>query len=303
MLVINDESCYGSRIMTKILVFGKNGQIARALQKVLTSDAEFLGHDIAQFEKPEGLHRLLDEYQPQIIINTAAYTAVDKAETEKDLCFTINAEAPKQMAQWAKAHEALLIHFSTDYVYGGNGELPQTEKTSQEPLNVYGASKKAGEEYIRESGARHIILRTSWVYDEEGTNFVRTMLRLGAEREELKVVCDQIGSPSYAKALAAAVQKILGQNPGNIRETYNICGQGFVSWQKFAQEIFKQAAELGFKLKIQSVLPIKTEEYKTAALRPLNSRMNQEKIKNEFGIELPPWQESLRECLEEIRSK
>ncbi|MGZ3771512.1 MAG: dTDP-4-dehydrorhamnose reductase [Bdellovibrio sp.] len=283
--------------MSKIFVFGKSGQVARALKKALSDSAYFVGHDESHFENPQGLSELLDRYQPEIVINTAAYTAVDKAETEKDLCYLVNAEAPKKIAEWCKKNQALLIHFSTDYVYGGSGDSAQTEETSLKPVNVYGKSKKTGEEFVRQSGARHIILRTSWVYDEQGANFVRTMLRLGAEREELKIVNDQIGSPTYAGDLALAVKKIISLNPQNVHETYNLCGQGFISWYEFAKSIFSLAAELGYPLKIRSVISIPTTEYKTPAPRPLNSRMNQGKIKKDFGIEMPFWQDSLKECL------
>lgn len=289
--------------MAEILVFGKNGQVARALKSVLPSDVPFLGHDETHFETPSSIEEVLNRYQPKIIINTAAYTAVDKAEAEKELCFAINSEAPKEIAHWCHKNQALLIHFSTDYVYGGDGDLAQNEEAPLNPVNVYGDSKKRGEEFIRQSEARHIILRTSWVYDEQGANFVTTMLRLGSEREELKVVNDQFGSPSYAGDLALAVKKIISQNPQDIHQTYNLCGQGFVTWFDFANNIFAQALKMGFKLKIQSVLSIPTTEYKTPALRPLNSRMSQEKIKKDFGIEMPFWQDSLKVCLKKIAAE
>lgn len=283
--------------MTKILVFGKNGQVARALKKALPFDALFLEQSEANFQKPESLTEILDRYQPKIVINAAAYTAVDRAESEADLCFKINADAPQKIAEWCAKHHSLLIHFSTDYVYQGEGTEAQSEEMATGPLSVYGNSKKMAEDLIRASGTNYVILRTSWVYDETGTNFVRTMLRLASEREELKVVSDQIGSPTYAGDLADAVNTILSAKNINIKETYNVCGSGFVSWYDFAQEIFGSAQKMGLELKIQSVVPIKTEEYKTAAIRPLNSRMSQAKIKKDFGIELPSWQESLKKCL------
>lgn len=300
MLALN---VYVQDIMVDVLVFGKNGQIARALGKILNSDAIFLGQDAAHFQQPESLTILLNKYQPKVVINTAAYTAVDKAESEKDLCFKINAEAPKVIAAWCQAHESLLLQFSTDYVYKGIGDETQSEETAREPVNTYGISKSAAEDFIRESGARHIIFRTSWVYDEQGTNFVRTMLRLASEKEELKVVSDQIGSPTYAGDLALAIKKILSQDLGNIKATYNIAGTGFVSWYEFAQQIFLEAKKQGLDLKIKSLLPIETKEYKTAAPRPLNSRMNQKKIKEELGIELPRWQDSLQKYFEQYLNK
>lgn len=286
--------------MTKILVFGKNGQVARALKGIL-SDAIFVGQDRARFESPENISNILSQYQPDVVINAAAYTLVDKAESEKELCFKINAEAPKAIAEWCALHKSLMIHFSTDYVYGGQGGRPQAEDAPLAPVNVYGWAKKAAEEAIRASGAPHVILRTSWVFDEQGTNFLKTMLRLGSEREELKIVCDQVGAPSYAKDLAAAVKVILSKRSELLHDTYNLCNSGFVSWSEYAKEIFSQATSLGWDLKVKIITPIKTSEYETAAVRPLNSRLNQDKIKQHFGIVLPPWQDALQRCLLNIQ--
>lgn len=284
----------------RLVVFGKNGQVASALRSKLTENVIFLSSQDVDFTNPEEIKYALDLHNPEIIINTAAYTAVDKAETEQAICFKVNADAPREIAAWCGQHKALLIHFSTEYVYSGEGDAVQTEESPVGPKNFYGLSKLKGEEFIKSSGANYIILRTSWVYDEKGSNFVRTMLKLGKERKDLKIVSDQIGSPTYAADLANAVDLIIKKTHLPIQKTYNICGTGHTSWFDFAQEIFKIGKELGFPLSIQEVHPIHTSEYKTPAIRPLNSRVSTDKLNRDFGLTLPEWKKSLRVCLENM---
>jgi dTDP-4-dehydrorhamnose reductase len=284
-----------------ILVFGQGGQVGRALMKRLGDMGVCPSVEEADFTKPHTLPDVIRKYDPLAIINAAAYTAVDKAESEEALSFAINAEAPRVLAEFA-AEEALpLIHYSTDYVYPGDGELPWREDSPTGPLNAYGRTKLAGDEAIRKVGAEHLIFRTSWVYDEDGKNFVNTMLRLGAERESLKVVNDQIGAPTYAMDIArytllALLEAIEREEfPSGI---YHLCNSGHTSWQGFAESIFDHASEAGLPLKVSEVQGIPTTDYPTPAKRPLNSRLSLEKIEAEFGFDIESWEDALARCLQ-----
>jgi dTDP-4-dehydrorhamnose reductase len=295
-----------------ILVFGERGQVASALKDLMPS-AHFMSSRAANFLQADLLPGILDKLQPKVIVNCSAYTAVDKAETERDECLAVNMSAPQAIARWCGVNEASLIHFSTDYVYPGVGEDSQSETTPTGPQNWYGETKLLGEEAVRNSGCRSVILRTSWVYSHVGHNFVKTMLRLGESKEALSIVSDQIGSPTYAPDLAQAVSDILPQfvttnenaialRPGRKAcEVYNISNQGFISWHGFAEEIFRQAAGLKFDLKVKSVSGIPSEQYPTPAKRPLNSRLDQTKLQKDFGIQMPAWQDSLNLCLRRIK--
>ncbi len=295
-----------------ICVLGRSGQVAGALREVWqgtglsrAQDICFLGRAEADFLKPNSVVEALERIRPTLVINTAAYTAVDLAETEAQNASRINALAVREIAGYGARTKTPLIHFSTDYVYDGSGEKPWRETDPVSPLSAYGKSKAQGDFEIQNSGASHLIFRTSWVYHHEGKNFVRTMLRLGAERDELAVVDDQIGSPtsalSIARATFAAAEAALA--PGFSRwGVYHMAGQGAVSWFEFATEIFRQARLLGFPVKVQSVKRIATSAYPTPARRPLNSRLDQSKLRNELGLSLPSWTESLGETLTAIKA-
>ncbi len=287
-----------------ILVFGERGQVASALKELMPA-AHFMSSQAANFLQADKLPGILDKLQPKFIVNCSAYTAVDKAEMERDEAFAVNTAAPRAIARWCGVNEAVLVQFSTDYVYPGIGEDIQSETTATGPQNYYGETKLLGEESIRNAGCRSVILRTSWVYSHVGHNFVKTMLRLGESKETLSVVNDQIGSPTYAPDLARVVNDLIPQlmQPSGRRacEVYNIANQGFTSWHGFAEEIFKQARGLKFDLKVSQVNGIASEQYPTPAKRPLNSRLNQSKIKKDFGVEMPFWQDSLNLCLRRIK--
>ena len=286
----------------KILIIGGTGQVARALGSVFGANAIISGRRDFDLSKPELLEKKLDELKPTLVLNAAAYTQVDKAESESDLAFLVNAEAPKVIADWCAKNQAILIHYSTDYVYPGNGSKPWREDDVIGPLNVYGASKAKGDRYISDSGCQHLIFRTSWVYDSHGKNFLNTILRLGQEKETLKIVSDQIGAPTFAGDLALATVKAYqsairaAKFPSGI---YHLCNEGETSWYEFANTIVSGAQNLGFKLKLKEILPIPSEEYPTPAKRPKNSRLEMTKLKNTFNITMPSWQDALKRCLKE----
>lgn len=291
-------------VLSMILVFGKTGQLAQAFFEIL-KDATFLDRNAADFTEPEKILAALEKYKPQIVINTTAYTSVDKAEDEKELCFKINHVSVKTIANWCALNKAIFVHYSTDYVFSGYGEIAYQEDDSTQPINTYGLSKYEGEKAITNSGCQHLIFRTSWVYSHIGKNFVLTMLKLAQDRDVLKIVSDQVGSPTYAPDLAnlslAALNKSLKMNsfPSGI---YHLSGTGFTNWYGFAEEIFGVASSLGFHLKVTSVLPITSDDYPTPAKRPKNSRLDQSKFLNTFGLQSPQWQNSLKICLLKIKS-
>lgn len=286
----------------RIAVFGANGQVGRALVKLLGARAVPFTRADADFSEPESLRAVLDACHPDAVMNAAAYTAVDKAEEEREAAYAANAESPAVLAQWCAEHGVPLVHYSTDYVFDGTGEKPWRENDPTAPLNVYGASKRAGEEAIAASGADYLLFRTSWVYDAQGVNFLNTMLRLGAERESLSVVADQTGAPTYAPHLAAAsleaLEKAVGMEafPSGI---YHLAHAGETNWHDFAEAIFAGARDHGAELCIKTVEPIPSSAYPTPAERPRNSRLNCSKIHTVFGISLPKWQQGLIEALKE----
>jgi dTDP-4-dehydrorhamnose reductase len=296
-----------------ILVIGESGQVANALRERAAAFGEqrswvFLNRARLDLEFPErieaDLEAIVADLRPRLVINTAAYTAVDKAETEREKAFLINATSVGAIGRVCQSQDLPLIHFSTDYVYAGHGTSLQLESEPIAPLNVYGLSKAAGESAVTESGVKCLIFRTSWVYHHMGNNFVRTILRLAADREELNVVADQIGSPTSALALADAVIGTVNKRclePGfDAWGVYNLAGKGTTSWYEFACAIIQEARALGFSLRVQRVNAITTAEFPTPAHRPLNSRLNQGKLESVFGLRLPPWNDSLRDCLEHI---
>ena len=285
----------------KFLVLGANGQLGRVLN-VLLENVICLGHNDADLSKPETLPDIIKSIQPDILINTAAYTQVDKAESEYELAFTINGIAPEILAKTAVEMNIPFIHYSTDYVFDGSGEKPWQEADKTNPLNVYGKSKLAGEEAVIKTGEKYLIFRTSWVYDAYGKNFLNSMLTLAKERETLKVIGDQYGAPTYAPHLAQATLQAIGNAMGMAdfpSGIYNLCATGDATWYRFAEEIFKQAREAGMELKLQKHEPIPATQYPLPALRPYNSRLNCSKAREILGVELPDWKIGIAAAIKE----
>ena len=291
--------------MTKILLTGITGQVGRELQQTLTSMGEVVGVSRQELDltKPEQIKRRIAEVKPDIIVNAAAYTAVDKAETERDLAIAINADAPKAMAIAARDINATVVHISTDYVFNGKNHTPYLETDSTDPLGVYGNSKLLGEIGVSENCDRHIILRTAWVYGSRGHgNFVKTMLRLGETKEELKVVADQIGSPTWSYDIAKAIANLLNnRTDSTINGKYHFTNSGVASWYDLAVAIFDEARQLGFPLTIKRVLPITTKDYPTPAQRPAYSVLSKDKYIQDTGVYPPHWRASLKEMLSEYK--
>jgi dTDP-4-dehydrorhamnose reductase len=302
-----------------ILLLGANGQVGWELQRALAPLGRVTALDFdtpgalggiplaADFSQPDRLRAQVQALRPDAIVNAAAHTAVDKAEGEPDLVHTINATAPGVLAETAAALGAPLVHYSTDYVFDGSGQDPRDEDATPAPLSVYGRSKLAGEQAIRAAGARHLILRTSWVYAARGGNFARTMLKLAAEREELKVIDDQVGAPTGADLLAdvtAHTLRSLMQQPG-LSGTYHCVAGGETSWHGYARFVVDWALAHGVPLKVrpESVLPVSTHAWPTQARRPLNSRLAAGRLCRTFGITLPHWHEGVRRMLAEIHGR
>jgi dTDP-4-dehydrorhamnose reductase len=270
-----------------ILVFGKTGQVATELQ--LQADVVALGRDQADLSKPDACAAAIREHAPDVVINAAAYTAVDRAEEEEALATVINGDAPGAMALVCADLGIPLVHISTDYVFAGDGTKPWTPDDPVAPPNAYGRSKLAGELAIAASGCTHVILRTSWVFSAHGNNFVKTMLRLSDSRDALSVVADQIGGPTSARAIAAACLTIAGQigRDTAVSGIHHFSGTPDASWADFANEIFAQA---GRSVKVTG---IGTQDYPTPAVRPLNSRMDCKSLDQAFAIKRPDWREEL----------
>lgn len=298
--------------MKRILLTAVNGQLGQELQRTLASLGEVIGverktMDLAQ---PAMIRQVIGEVKPDLIVNAAAYTAVDKAESEPDLAKSINAIAPTLMAEEAQRIGATLIHVSTDYVFDGQKNTPYTEQDATNPLSVYGQSKLAGEEGIRQTGTEHIILRTAWVYGTYGkSNFVKTMLRLGRDRDEVRVVADQVGTPTWARDIAQAMATLAAQTASEQSQkssptsTYHFTNSGVTSWYDFAIAIFEEAKQLGFPLKVQRIVPITTPEYPTPAKRPAYSVLSCGKISEVLGTHPPYWRQGLRQMLIEFNSQ
>ncbi|AUB40387.1 rfbD, dTDP-4-dehydrorhamnose reductase [Nostoc flagelliforme CCNUN1] len=291
--------------MTKsILLIGSNGQVGKELQQILPSYGDIISVErpTVDLAQPDTLRNVIKSKQPQIIINAAAYTAVDKAESEPELASAINAIAPRIIAQESQKLGAFLIHISTDYVFDGNWYRPYQETDATNPLSVYGKSKLAGEEAIRETCAHHLILRTAWVYGTFGkSNFVKTMLRLGAERQEIRVVADQIGSPTWAQDIATVIAQTIPRLTSEISGSYHYTNSGIASWYDFAVAIFEEAQQLGFPLKVERIVPITTAEYPTPARRPAYSVLACGKISAILETHPPHWRQRLRQMLRDLK--
>ncbi|MGJ0490228.1 dTDP-4-dehydrorhamnose reductase [Methylobacter sp.] len=293
----------------KILLTGCNGQVGWELARALLPLGDVIAANRSQVDlsDPDGLRRIVQKVSPDVIVNPAAYTAVDKAETDRDMAFLINAEASRVLAEEAAKSAALLIHYSTDYVFDGTKNAPYTEDDATHPVNVYGQSKLAGEQAIQAAGADHLILRTSWVYAARGQNFLKTILRLAAEREELAIVADQIGSPTWARLIAETTAHILRQSLLERRQdhfnssVYNLTSVGETSWHGFAQAIVEIARQQGMPaLKNRIINPIPTTAYPAPAKRPLNSRLSTDRLEQRFGLKMPSWDAALRLCMADM---
>ncbi len=283
--------------MKKYLITGANGQVGSQLVAQLNGKAEVFAADRNELDitDRERVLQIVRQFRPDFIINAAAHTAVDKAESEPELAHAINATGAENLALAAQEVGATILHISTDYVFDGKGETPYRETDPVAPQSVYGNSKLAGEQAVQAACKRHIILRTAWVFNEQGGNFVKTMLRLGASRDTLGVVADQFGSPTYAGDIAAALITICEKinNQSNAYGVYHFSGSPYVSWHGFAAEIFAQAVAQGVLLKAPTLNAITTADYPTPAVRPANSRLDCSKIHATFGIEPSDWRKAL----------
>lgn len=297
----------------KILLFGKNGQVGWELQRSLAPLGELLALDrqdrqhCGDLSNPEGIAATIRALRPNVIVNAAAYTAVDKAEAEIELANTINCAAPRAMAEAATECGAWLLHYSTDYVFNGSGNRAWREDDATGPLNVYGQTKLAGECAIQASACRHLIFRTSWVYAARGNNFVKTMLRLAQERQQLSVIDDQIGAPTGAELLADVAAHAIRTAllTPDVAGVYHLTAAGETSWYEYAHFALDFARQAGVALKTpkQAITAIPTSAYQTPAKRPLNSRLNIEKLQAAFDLRLPPWQAGVERMLAELYGK
>lgn len=298
----------------RILLTGANGQVGHELRRSLaplgtvicaTRDGTLEDGgpcEAADLSRPDRLTALVEEIAPDIVVNAAAYTAVDRAESEREIAFRINAEAVGVLAAACAARGALFVHYSTDYVFPGDDPRPRREDDLTRPLNVYGASKLAGEEAIRISGCQHLLFRISWVYSARGRNFLRTMLRLAAERDELRVVDDQVGAPTPAGWIADATARAIAGR-GDRSGTWHMAAGGETSWHGFANAIFAEALRSGLIEKAPRLVPVATANYPTPAARPASSRLDTGKLRRDFGIDLPDWRQGVAGVIDELRRR
>lgn len=293
----------------KLLLTGKHGQVGWELLQTLPALGEVVALDVEEMNlaDADAIRRTVQAIRPDIIINPAAYTAVDKAESEPALAHAVNGIAPAILAEEAKRLNAVLVHYSTDYVFDGTQPSPYTERDTPNPQNVYGRTKLAGEEAIRASGCKHLILRTSWVYGAHGGNFVKTVLRLAKDRDELRIVADQHGAPTWARDLAQATAAALlhWQKSGwdnTMTGLYHLTASGRTDWCRYAEEIVRLARQYDAALarKALTITPITTAEYPVPAKRPANSSLACAHISEVFGIRLPAWEASLANCMLQI---
>ena len=294
----------------KILLFGKNGQVGWELQRSLAvlGHVTAMGHDsvdhCGDFSNPAGIADAVRALRPDVIVNAAAHTAVDKAESEPELARQLNATTPGVLAQEAARLGAWLVHYSTDYVFDGNGERPWTEADVPAPLSAYGRTKLEGERLIQQSGAKHLILRTSWVYGARGNNFAKTMLRLAQERERLTVIDDQWGAPTGADLLADVTAHAIRHLQTHPQDAglYHLVAGGETNWHLYAKYVLAQSqkAQTAIKIKATEVAPVPTSAFPTPAVRPHNSRLDTRKLQATFGLTLPPWQQGVARMLAEM---
>ena len=301
----------------RILLVGSNGQVGSELLPRLASRGELLATTRTQLDlsSEESIRAVVRSFKPTVIINAAAYTAVDRAESEPELAMRVNGIAPGIFAEEARACRAVLVHYSTDYVFDGAKRSPYLESDPTAPLNEYGRSKLRGEKLVAASAEAYFILRTSWVYSAHGSNFLLTMLRLGQEREQLRVVNDQLGAPTSAAAVAEFTVHLLQRlgdhrlglykHAKDLAGIYNTTCRGETSWFEFARSIFSEAqkTELGKKLKVAEVLPIRTDEYPTPAVRPKYSVLCGDKMVRNLGMQLPMWQDSLTHVMHQLANE
>jgi len=298
----------------KILLLGKNGQVGWELQRSLAPLGELIALDrhstdhCGDLSNLAGLAQTVRDLRPDVIVNAAAHTAVDKAQSEPELARTLNGLAPDVLAREANKLGAWLVHYSTDYVFDGSGDTPWVETDATGPLSVYGASKLEGETFIAQHNSRHLIFRTSWVYAARGGNFAKTMLRLGQERDKLTVINDQFGAPTGAELIADitahAIRQVLHGQPSadELAGIYHLVASGTTTWHAYAKHVLAQAqiAQPAIQIKATEVAPVPTSAFPTPATRPHNSRLNTSKLQHTFGLTLPPWQMGVNRMLAEI---
>lgn len=294
----------------KILLFGKNGQVGWELNRSLQPLGRVIayGRDVADFSEPDSLRDLVRKAKPDVIVNAAAYTAVDKAESNESAAAIVNSAAPGVLAEEALKINALLVHYSTDYVFDGTKSDPYLETDAPDPVNAYGRTKLAGENAIRSSGCDYLIFRTSWVYASRGQNFLLTVLKLAKERDTLSIVADQVGSPTAARLVADTTilclkQALINKQSGSfVSDLYHLTASGYTSWHGFSKEVLDVVSgAVGLDFKVKSLNEIATADYPTPAIRPMNSRLSLRKIENDFGITMPSWKDGLKLCVEELK--
>ncbi|WP_342733687.1 dTDP-4-dehydrorhamnose reductase [Bradyrhizobium sp. B117] len=291
----------------RVLLTGTNGQVGGTLLPLLQQRATVIAPPRSEFDfaQPDALSQKLDRFAPDLIVNPAAFTAVDRAEVEHELAFRINAEAPAAIARWAARKSVPLVHFSTDYVFDGSGSEPWREDSVPNPLSVYGSSKLAGDAAIAAAGCPYLIVRTSWVYAASGANFLKTIARLAKERKELRIVADQIGAPTSAKTIVDVVANIVPMDRSGLDATFeqrkgvlNVVCAGETSFHGFASAIVEGLRSRGWSLQVEDIVPIRSHEFPVKAKRPANSRLSLERLRREFGILTPDWRSALEHELD-----
>jgi dTDP-4-dehydrorhamnose reductase len=285
--------------MTKIIIFGASGQLGQCLKRVVEREGidsvYFPPENEANILDEVALKNIFDTHKPLYSINCAAYTAVDKAEDDKEMALKINKTGVENLSRFCTSYKSTLIHISTDFVFKGDAPTPRTETDPTNPVSVYGQTKLDGEQVVEEMLAQYFIIRTGWLYSEYGNNFVKTMLKLGQEKDELKIIADQVGTPTYAIDLATCIMQIISSN-SIAYGIYHYSNEGITSWYDFAKAIFEIS---GTTVK---TIPVKTSEYVTKAARPAYSVMDKSKIKLEFGMEIPYWRDSLKTCISNYKN-
>lgn len=295
----------------KILVTGKNGQVGFELMTSLAPIGKVVGVDLKECDLTQSaaIDALLERVKPDIIINPAAYTEVDKAESEPTIAHAVNAQAPKIFARYAARHNIPIIHFSTDYVFDGSKAEPYLEDDEANPKSVYGKTKWLGEEAVRKMAAKHIIIRTSWVFGAHGVNFLKTILKVAEQRDKLSVVSDQFGAPTSARLLANAVAQIVKElnEPGSYRKygTYHVAASGETSWHGYAKAVVEAAIKCGLETKLTpaQIKAVTTQENPMPAPRPANSRLDTTKVRTVFSVSLPKWQQEVEKVVKELVAK